>query len=231
MNPAAKLLSAIPARARQAASEQELAKGALLFAQGTRPKSMHCVLFGEIRLLRTTSAGAEIILQRSREGFVAESSLDQAAYHCNAVAITRSRVLAIPATGLSKGAGRSAFQRRLDCLCQRGIAARPRPVRASPAAHSARTHPSLHRNRRRQRHDQTGPFQEGVGRRAWFDARSALSCARVHDRSARATRTASGRFEFGSDDRRSAATGAGFPRHRNNDASESFWYNGRWRSG
>lgn len=105
MNPAAKLLSAIPARARQAASEQELAKGALLFAQGTRPKSMHCVLSGEIRLLRTTPAGAEIILQRSREGFVAESSLDQAAYHCNAVAITRSRVLAIP---------RPAFRKALD---------------------------------------------------------------------------------------------------------------------
>lgn len=66
---------------------------------------MHCVLSGEIRLLRTTSTGAEILLQRSREGFVAESSLDQAAYHCNAVAITRSRVLAIP---------RPAFQKALD---------------------------------------------------------------------------------------------------------------------
>jgi CRP-like cAMP-binding protein len=101
----AKLLSAIPARALQAASEHELAKGALLFAQGTKPKAMHCVLSGEIRLIRTTSNGAEIILQRSREGFVAEGSLDQAAYHCNALAIARSRVIAIP---------RPAFQQALD---------------------------------------------------------------------------------------------------------------------
>ena len=112
MNSAAKLLSAIPASVRKAASEQDLAKDAVLFAQGTKPKSMHCVLFGEIRLLRTTSTGAEILLQRSREGFVAESSLDQAAYHCNAVATTRSRVLAIP---------RPAFQKELDDPKFRGV--------------------------------------------------------------------------------------------------------------
>ena len=91
-----KLLSALPAAALKAASQQDLAKGGLLFAQGARPKAMYCLLHGEIRLVRTSSAGADIILQRSRGGFIAEASLDQAAYHCNAVVIERSRVVAIP---------------------------------------------------------------------------------------------------------------------------------------
>jgi CRP-like cAMP-binding protein len=91
-----KLLSALPADALKAASERDLAKGTLLFAQGARPKAMYCVLHGEIRLVRTSSAGADIILQRSRGGFIAEASLDQASYHCNAVVIEQSRVLAIP---------------------------------------------------------------------------------------------------------------------------------------
>lgn len=90
-----KLLAALPATILKAASEKDFAKGALLFIQGTRPKAMYCVLHGEVRLVRTSYAGAEIILQRSREGFIAEGSLDQAAYHCNAVAISRSRVIAI----------------------------------------------------------------------------------------------------------------------------------------
>ena len=99
-----KLLSSLPAGALKAASERELAKGALLFAQGARPRAMYCLLSGEIRLVRTSSAGADIILQRSRGGFIAEASLDQASYHCNAVVIERSRVVAIP---------RAVFQKAL----------------------------------------------------------------------------------------------------------------------
>ncbi len=100
-----KLLSALPAGAHKSASQRDLAKGTLLFAQGARPKAMYCLLHGEIRLVRTSSAGADIILQRSRGGFIAEASLDQAAYHCNAVVIERSRVIAIP---------RAIFQKALD---------------------------------------------------------------------------------------------------------------------
>ena len=104
MHSPGKLLSALPAEALKTASERDLAKGTLLFAQGARPKAMYCVLHGEIRLVRTSSAGADIILQRSRGGFIAEASLDQASYHCNAVVIERSRVIAIP---------RGAFQKAL----------------------------------------------------------------------------------------------------------------------
>ncbi len=57
---------------------------------------MYYVLFGEIRLLRQSRAGVEIVLQRARQGFLAEASLDQRAYHCDAVAAAPSAVLAIP---------------------------------------------------------------------------------------------------------------------------------------
>lgn len=71
---------------------------------------MYCVLAGEIRLVRTSSTGADIILQRSREGFVAEGSLDQAAYHCNAQAIARSRVIAIPRAEFQKALNDATFR-------------------------------------------------------------------------------------------------------------------------
>jgi CRP-like cAMP-binding protein len=110
MSSSTRLLSAIPTRVFQASSERDLAKGAVLFTQGTRPKAMYCVLFGEIRLVRTSSIGADIILQRSREGFVAEGSLDQAAYHCNAQAIARSRVIAIPRAEFQKALNDAPFR-------------------------------------------------------------------------------------------------------------------------
>jgi CRP-like cAMP-binding protein len=110
MSPFARLLSALPPRVREAASERDLAKGALLFAQGARPRAMYCVRSGEIRLIRTTSTGAEIILQRTREGFVAEGSLDQAAYHCNAQAIARTRVVAIPRTAFKTALDHAPFR-------------------------------------------------------------------------------------------------------------------------
>jgi len=110
MSLSARLLSAMPARISQACSEQELARDALLFAQGTKPKAMYCVLSGEIRLMRVTPSGAEIILQRAREGFVAEGSLDQAAYHCNALAIVPSRIAAIPRPAFQKALQHAPFR-------------------------------------------------------------------------------------------------------------------------
>lgn len=56
---------------------------------------MFFVCSGDVRLLRRSVAGGEIILQRTRRGFIAEGSIDQAAYHCDAVAAASSDVLAI----------------------------------------------------------------------------------------------------------------------------------------
>ena len=49
-----------------------------------------------MRLLRRARNGAEIILQRSRSGFLAEASLDVEAYHCDALATAAGAVLRFP---------------------------------------------------------------------------------------------------------------------------------------
>ena len=55
--------------------------------------------------MRRSASGTEIVLQRARRSFLAEASLDQPEYHCDAVAATDATVLSIP---------RQAFRRALD---------------------------------------------------------------------------------------------------------------------
>jgi CRP-like cAMP-binding protein len=57
---------------------------------------MFFVLAGEIRLIRRSRAGGEIVLQRSRAGFIAEASLGQSTYHCDGVVPVTTEVLSIP---------------------------------------------------------------------------------------------------------------------------------------
>ncbi len=73
---------------------------------------MYFVLSGEVRLLRRTESGGEIVLQKAREGFVAEASLDQSAYHCDAVASAPSTVLAISRRSFFDALEQEAFRRR-----------------------------------------------------------------------------------------------------------------------
>lgn len=105
--------SILPPALRATAKELRLPKGALLFAQGSRPKAMYCVLSGEVRLIRTAANGAEIVLQRATSGFVAEASLDHAAYHCDALVVRPATLLDIPRLqfrrALSDGAFRDAW--------------------------------------------------------------------------------------------------------------------------
>ncbi|MBI4988614.1 MAG: Crp/Fnr family transcriptional regulator [Rhodocyclales bacterium] len=89
-------LAHIPAALRDAARVRALAAGETVFRQGDRPKAMFCVLDGEVRLLRRSREGGEVILQRSRGGFFAEASLESKAYHCDAEATAAGRLLAFP---------------------------------------------------------------------------------------------------------------------------------------
>lgn len=98
-------LAILPALLRAAGTELRLRKGAMLFRQGGRPRSRYCVLSGEVRLIRTASHGAEIVLQRATSGFVAEASLDHGAYHCDALAVRDATLLGFP---------RNEFQRALS---------------------------------------------------------------------------------------------------------------------
>jgi CRP-like cAMP-binding protein len=76
-----------------------------LFRIGDSVKNVLLVISGEARLIRLDRNGGEVILQRSRGGFIAEASLDSRAYHCDAVATEPTTILAFPA-----GAFRSALE-------------------------------------------------------------------------------------------------------------------------
>jgi CRP-like cAMP-binding protein len=89
-------LAATPEPLRRRAEQLSLRAGGTLFRTGARPARIFWVLDGEVRLVRWSRNGAPVILQRASSGFVAEASLDSAAYHCDAVAAAPSRLLAFP---------------------------------------------------------------------------------------------------------------------------------------
>lgn len=124
-------LSHVPAALRAAARLRVFAAGDTLFRQGERPKAMYCILDGEVRLLRRSRDGGEVILQRSRGGFFAEASLESKAYHCDGVAAADGRLLAFPVRAFREALeGDAAFRndwmaqlarevRRLRARCER----------------------------------------------------------------------------------------------------------------
>ncbi len=124
-------LAHVPPALRDAVRVRAFAAGESLFRQGGRPKAMYCVLDGEVRLLRRSRDGAEIILQRSRGGFFAEASLEAKTYHCDAEAAAAGRLLAFPLRAFREALeGDAAFRndwiaqlarevRRLRARCER----------------------------------------------------------------------------------------------------------------
>src|ERR671914_779318 len=89
-------LAAVPGTLRDYAEHFTATAGQTIFRTGGGPSKVVWVLEGEIRLLRRSRDGAEIVLQRASSGFVAEASLDSPRYHCDAVAAVPSRLLAFP---------------------------------------------------------------------------------------------------------------------------------------
>ena len=72
-----------------------------LFLTGGKPEWMFYVIAGEVTLERTGLQGEPVVLQRTRLGFVSEASLKVAKYHCDALAITDSNVIKVPAKELA----------------------------------------------------------------------------------------------------------------------------------
>ena len=68
----------LPASLTTVSSQVELHKGDRLFLQRQRPKHMYFVVVGEIVLERTGEQGHALVLQRVRQGFLAEASLQPA---------------------------------------------------------------------------------------------------------------------------------------------------------
>ena len=73
-----------------------LTQGDRLFRIGERPRAMFHVIKGEIRLTRSSRGGAEMILQRTRSGFLAEASVEATTYRCDVLAIKSSVILRFP---------------------------------------------------------------------------------------------------------------------------------------
>jgi CRP-like cAMP-binding protein len=92
---ASPLLAALPQPACRAAHFLSLPNSARLFSRGDRPQAMYFVVSGEVHLVRPSLTGGQIVLQRARRDFLAEASLDQPAYHCDAVAVRPTELLKI----------------------------------------------------------------------------------------------------------------------------------------
>ncbi len=90
------LLAAMPERTRGVTRWQRVEQNQFVFARGDMPRAMYFVVSGEVKLIRPSQVGGEIVLQRARRGFLAEASLDQRAYHCDAVATELTELFAIP---------------------------------------------------------------------------------------------------------------------------------------
>lgn len=71
-------------------------KGGRLFPQGKKPEQMFYVASGEVVLQRLGTQGETLVLQRARQCFVAEASLQSARYHCDAMVTVSGELLAIP---------------------------------------------------------------------------------------------------------------------------------------
>lgn len=87
----------MPPSLRELAKARHFAAHHAVFQTGNPVCSIYLVVTGEVRLVRFSRNGGEVILQRSRRGFVAEASLDSQLYHCTAVASEPSDLLEFPA--------------------------------------------------------------------------------------------------------------------------------------
>ncbi|MEQ1711005.1 MAG: Crp/Fnr family transcriptional regulator [Hyphomicrobium sp.] len=90
------LIGTLPDRYRQGVALRQVTKGEPIFRRGDKPRYMLAVLSGEVRLVRSSPHGGEVIFQRARRGLLAEASLDQPRYHCDAVAAEDSELIAVP---------------------------------------------------------------------------------------------------------------------------------------
>ena len=76
--------------------EREFASGALLFRRGDEVSVLHLVVAGEAHLVRHRADGGTLVLQRARLNTVlAEASVFSERYHCDCVAVTPTRTLAV----------------------------------------------------------------------------------------------------------------------------------------
>jgi CRP/FNR family transcriptional regulator, dissimilatory nitrate respiration regulator len=78
-------------------SERDYGKGDVVFRMGDEARAVFYLLGGEVHLQRHGPEGKTAILHRVRaQGFFAEASLGAGHYHCTALCVRPSRILALP---------------------------------------------------------------------------------------------------------------------------------------
>ena len=90
------LHSLLPVDLRDACSQHTYQRGDLLFVQRKRPTYMFYISSGEVVLQRTSDKGNSFVLQRVRQGFVAEASLEATSYHCDAMITSTGEHFSMP---------------------------------------------------------------------------------------------------------------------------------------
>lgn len=105
-----RLFAALPQRFRADVALRQLERGDVVFRRGDRPRTMFAVLSGEARLVRMSPTGGEVILQRARRGLLAEASLDQPRYHCDAIAVLPTRLACLPRSRFREALADDAFR-------------------------------------------------------------------------------------------------------------------------
>jgi CRP/FNR family transcriptional regulator, dissimilatory nitrate respiration regulator len=90
------LLLLLPVDLRQACAQHTHQRGDLLFVQRKKPTHMFYISSGEVVLQRTSAQGDSFVLQRVRQGFVAEASLEATSYHCDAMVTCAGEHFSIP---------------------------------------------------------------------------------------------------------------------------------------
>ncbi|HRQ36136.1 MAG TPA: Crp/Fnr family transcriptional regulator [Chiayiivirga sp.] len=86
----------LPPALRAATEDVPLNRGDRMFRQGQRPRWMYFVTRGEVVLERVGEQGEAVVLQRVGHGFLAEASLEAAAYHCDARVTGSGQAVALP---------------------------------------------------------------------------------------------------------------------------------------
>src|SRR2546423_13492272 len=89
-------LALVPPALRSCARAVAATAGETICHSGARPRAIFFVLSGDVRLVRRSGAGAEIVLQRADPGFLAGARLQSTRYHCDIVSAGDSRLLAFP---------------------------------------------------------------------------------------------------------------------------------------
>lgn len=121
----------IPIGLRQQAKRLDAQAREPLFRIGDPVRCVYLVVSGEARLIRLARNGSEVILQRSRGGFLAEASLEARSYHCDAITTKPTTILMLPVAAFRAALEedpifRSAWQsqltkeiRKLRAQCER----------------------------------------------------------------------------------------------------------------